>query len=61
MLILALHEPIIDETLWDEVQAELNGNRVERTTPSKAVGLSLLAGLVYDDSAERMSPTNANK
>jgi hypothetical protein len=55
------HEPIIDETLWDEVQAALIDNRVERTTRSKALDPSLLAGLVYDDSGERMSPTHANK
>ena len=56
-----LHEQIIDQELWDEVQAALSENRVERTTRSKAVNPSLLAGLVYDDSGERMSPTHANK
>jgi DNA invertase Pin-like site-specific DNA recombinase len=55
-----LHEPIVDQTLWDEVQAALAENRVERTTRSQAVAPSLLAGLVYDDSGERMSPTHAN-
>ena len=55
------HEPIIDETLWDEVQAALAENRVERTTRPQAVDPSLLAGLVYDGSGERMSPTHANK
>ena len=56
-----LHEPIVDQTLWDEVQAALVENRVERMTRSQAVEPSLLAGLVYDDSGERMSPTHANK
>lgn len=56
-----LHEPIVDETLWDEVHVALAENRVERTTRSKTVDPSLLAGLVYDDSGERMSPTHANK
>jgi len=56
-----LHEPIVDQTLWDEVQAALAENRVEQTTRSKAVEPSLLAGLVYDNSGERMSPTHANK
>mgnify|MGYP000184974893 CR=1 FL=1 len=55
------HEPIIDEALWNEVQAALAENRVERTTRSKAIAPSLLTGLVYDDSGERMSPTHANK
>ena len=56
-----LHERIIDETLWDEVQATLAQNRVERTTRSAVTAPSLLAGLVYDSSRERMSPTHANK
>jgi len=56
-----LHDAIIDEALWDEVQAALAGNRVERITRSRAMAPSLLAGLVYDDSGERMSPTHANK
>ncbi len=56
-----LHDAIIDEALWDEVQAALAENRVERVTRSKAAAPSLLAGLVYDESGERMSPTHANK
>jgi hypothetical protein len=56
-----LHDAIIDEALWDEVQAALAENRVERVTRSKAAAPSLLAGLVYDDSGARMSPTHANK
>ena len=56
-----LHEAIIDEELWNEVQAALAENRVERVTRSGAGAPSLLAGLVYDASGERMSPTHANK
>jgi len=56
-----LHDAIIDEALWDEVQAALADNRVERVTRSKAAAPSLLAGLVYDESGERMSPTHTNK
>lgn len=56
-----LHDAIIDEALWDEVQAALGENRVERATRSHAASPSLLAGLVYDKSFERMSPTHANK
>ena len=56
-----LHDAIIDEELWNAVQTALNDNRVERVTRSTAALPSLLAGLVYDDSGERMSPTHANK
>jgi len=56
-----LHEAIIDEALWHEVQAALAENRVERVARSSATAPSLLAGLVYDGAGERMSPTHANK
>lgn len=56
-----LHEAVIDEALWVEVQSALAENRVERVTRSKATAPSLLAGLVYDESGERLSPTHANK
>ncbi len=56
-----LHEVIIDAPLWQEVQAALAENRVERVARSSATAPSLLAGLVYDDAGERMSPTHANK
>jgi len=56
-----LHETIIDEALWNDVQTALTENRIERTTRSKAIAPSLLAGLVFDASGERMSPTHAVK
>ena len=56
-----LHEAIVDETLWNEVQVALAGNRVERVSRSTAASPSLLASLVYDESGDRMSPTHANK
>ena len=56
-----LHDAIVDATLWDEVQAALAENRVERVSRSGASAPSLLASPVYDDSGERMSPTHANK
>ena len=42
------HEAIIDQGLWDDVQAILAENQIERTTRSKATNPSLLAGLVFD-------------
>ncbi len=56
-----LHDAIVDEALWGEVQAALAENRVERVTRSTAMAPSLLASLVYDANGERMSPTHANK
>src|SRR5438477_5577765 len=42
------HEPIIDQDLWQEVQAKLAINAVERSTDEKSANPSLLAGLLYD-------------
>jgi DNA invertase Pin-like site-specific DNA recombinase len=55
------HEPIIDEALWDEVQRQLAANRFDRATGAGATQVSLLAGLIYDEGGDRMTPTHANK
>jgi hypothetical protein len=55
------HKAIVDEPLWDKVQAVLVENRVNRTTGSDAKYPSLLAGLAFDDSGERLTPTHAVK
>ena len=55
------HAAIIDEALWSTVQKRLADNRVDRQTGARASEPSLLAGLIYDDVGERMTPTHANK
>ena len=55
------HKAIVDKALWDKVQAVLAENRVDRTTGADAKYPSLLAGLVFDDSGERLTPTHAVK
>ncbi len=55
------HKAIIDEALWDQVQAILVTNRVDRNDGAGVREPSLLAGLVYDGSGERMSPSHASK
>jgi DNA invertase Pin-like site-specific DNA recombinase len=55
------HKAIIDETLWDQVQRRLAANRVERANGTRAETVSLLAGLITDDSGRRMTPSHANK
>src|SRR5947199_6709621 len=55
------HETIVDETLWDEVQAKLASNAVERSTGEKTANPSLLAGLLYDGQVHRMTPSHAVK
>ncbi|MHA1545504.1 MAG: recombinase family protein, partial [Alphaproteobacteria bacterium] len=55
------HQAIVDDTLWREVQQILAANRVDRQNGAGASEPSLLAGLLYDETGERMTPTHANK
>src|SRR5665648_755820 len=55
------HKAIVDQALWDKVQAVLAENRVDRATGVDAKYPSLLAGLAFDDSGERLTPTHAVK
>jgi DNA invertase Pin-like site-specific DNA recombinase len=55
------HKAIVDEELWDKVQAVLAENRVDRATGAGSKYPSLLAGLAFDDSGERLTPTHAVK
>jgi site-specific DNA recombinase len=55
------HPAIIEQPLWNEVQAVLAKNRVERATGVRAKHPSLLAGLVFDEASERLTPTCAIK
>ena len=55
------HPEIIDKALWDQVQAILAENRVNRATGSDAKYPSLLAGLAFDETGERLTPTHAVK
>ena len=57
----AEHQPIVDETLWDQVQAILAENRVDRVTGADAKQPSLLAGLAFDETGERLTPSHAVK
>ncbi len=55
------HPAIIEPKLWDEVQAVLAKNRIERATGVRAKQPSLLGGLVFDAAGERLTPTYAIK
>ena len=54
------HPAIIDKLLCDDVQAVLAANRV-RTTGARASNPSLLTGMVFDETGERLTPTHAVK
>ena len=55
------HKAIVDQALWDKVQAVLAENRVDRATGGDAKYPSLLAGLAFDEGGERLTPTHAVK
>lgn len=52
------HPAIIDRTLFDTVQGKLDKQRTNQATKRLASG-ALLAGLIFDDRGNRMTPTYA--
>lgn len=55
------HEAIIEQGLWDDVQALLESNREARHLGQRARTASLLAGLVFDETARRLTPSHTRK
>jgi hypothetical protein len=55
------HEAIVDEALWNTVQAILSENRVDRASGTSGHEPNLLTGILFDAQGGRMSPTHANK
>ena len=55
------HTPIIDQPLWDAVQARLAANTAEGNSGTRTGQPSLLAGMLFDRDGNRMTPTHATK
>jgi DNA invertase Pin-like site-specific DNA recombinase len=55
------HMPIIDQPLWDAVQAQLASNAAERNSGARNRQPSLLAGMLFDGDGNRMTPSHAVK
>src|SRR6516225_11697770 len=55
------HPPIIDQTLWEAVQAQLAGHTTQRNPGTRTQQPSLLAGMLFDRDGNRMTPTHAVK
>ena len=53
------HQAILEPTLWQRVQEQLATNRHKRRNRVEAKLPSLLAGLLFDDKGNAMSPTHA--
>ncbi|MBT3351911.1 MAG: recombinase family protein [Nitrospinaceae bacterium] len=58
---LGEHEAILDQALWEKVQALLKENEVIKKSGAKTKNTSLLAGLLWDERGERLSPSHAVK
>jgi site-specific DNA recombinase len=54
------HAPILDRTLFEAVQAKLANQAVARSIRLKGSS-AMLAGRLFDDRGNRMTPTHANK
>jgi len=55
-----LHEGIIDEEVFDNVQKRLSTNKASQSSLSKKKNPSLLAGKLFDDKNNYMSPSHSN-
>ena len=55
------HHGIIERQTFDAVRCRLNGNAAERRAATNAKAPSLLTGLVYDETGDRLCPTHADK
>ena len=55
------HTTIIDPTLWQQVQEQINLHKHNSDTSTAAKDPSLLAGLLFDDKQHPMSPTHTRK
>ncbi|MDH3664940.1 MAG: recombinase family protein, partial [Alphaproteobacteria bacterium] len=55
------HQAIINREVWNKAQQLLTANTVHRHTSTNAKDPSLLTGLLFDESGDRLSPTHATK
>lgn len=54
------HEAIISEEIFEEVQKLLYENKADKTCGTKCSSNSLLAGLIFDDKNNLMTPSHSN-
>ena len=55
------HPAIVTTALWEGVQARLRENTVAKRTGARAVQPSLLAGVLFDDEGNRLTPSHCTK
>jgi site-specific DNA recombinase len=55
------HPAIIDQALWDAVQAKITGNKQSHEQRPMVASDSLLTGILYDDEGNRLTPSHRQK
>jgi hypothetical protein len=55
------HKAIIENLLWDAVQSELTENRTKRASGTNTKAPSLLTGLLFDETGERLTPRGRSR
>ncbi len=55
------HPAIIEQSLWDAVQARIADNRQSHEQRPKAASDSLLTGIIYDSDGQKLSPSHSQK
>nr|MDP9196807.1 recombinase family protein [Pseudomonadota bacterium] len=55
------HPAIIEEQVWQDIQTQLKVNAAKPRGRKTAQNISLLAGLLFDQNGERLTPSHANK
>jgi hypothetical protein len=55
------HKPIVDQEIWEAVQEQLDQQRVERRSATNAAVPSPLAGMLFDQNGEPLTPGHASK
>jgi site-specific DNA recombinase len=55
------HPPIIGQDVWDQVQSQMQRNRISNEKREYAKSVSLLAGLMFDEFGRKMISTHAVK
>ena len=55
------HKAIIEREIFDAVRRHMDGNAAKRRSATNAKSPSLLTGLIFDETGDRLCPTHANK
>jgi len=55
------HDAIVDQETWKSVQDMVASNAVDRQSATNTIAPSILAGLIFDETGDRLSPSHAIK